>query len=107
MLLAQCAKFNVSMFQIVKLKVMSKDSEGKTVYKYITLRTQNTTTSTSSTTTATTTTVAKESVDILSSTLGLRDVPKVCYTGRRGRPKTIKPGQFDPHASERQIIEER
>ncbi len=45
--------------------------------------------------------------NIDTSSLGFRDIPKVCYTGRRGRPKTLKPGEFDPHESERKNIEQR
>jgi hypothetical protein len=84
---------------MVKLKVMSKDTNGKPVYKYITLRAQQPSKKSSNST--------AQQEDNLSNSLGLRDVPKVCYTGRRGRPKTIKPGQFDPHEKERRQIEAR
>ena len=29
------------------------------------------------------------------------------YTGKRGRPKKVKPGMHDPHLAERRQIEER
>jgi len=37
--------------------------------------------------------------------ISLRNTPKVKYTGKRGRPPIIKPGERDPHAKERQQIE--
>lgn len=37
----------------------------------------------------------------------LRDLPKVKYTGTRGRPRQLLPGEADPHAEERKRIEER
>ena len=40
-----------------------------------------------------------------SNNLSLRNTPKVKYTGRRGRPPIIKPGESDPHAKERETIE--
>lgn len=38
---------------------------------------------------------------------GLRAIPKVLYTGRRGRPKKLKEGETDPHAEERKKIKEK
>ena len=37
----------------------------------------------------------------------LKPVTKVMYTGKRGRPKKVKPGMHDPHQAERREIEER
>ena len=37
----------------------------------------------------------------------LKPVTKVMYTGKRGRPKKVKPGMHDPHQAERRQIEER
>jgi hypothetical protein len=99
--------FFLSLLQVVKLKVMSKDSHGKPVYKYITLRAQTNSGPTATVTASSSSPSVGRKDDSLSTSLGLRDVPKVCYTGKRGRPKTLKPGEFDPHESERQKIEAR
>ena len=37
----------------------------------------------------------------------LKPITKVMYTGKRGRPKKVKPGMHDPHMAERRQIEER
>ncbi len=37
----------------------------------------------------------------------LRELPKVKYTGTRGRPKQLQPGEADPHAEERRRIQLR
>ena len=44
---------------------------------------------------------------LLTGALGLRSIPKVKYTGKRGRPKKVQPGEVDPHADVRKEIEER
>jgi hypothetical protein len=76
----------------VKLKVTTKDAQGRAVTQLITLRQQERT----------------ESADASASTAGgLKNVAKVKYTGGRGRPKKIKPGEADPHENERKAIEER
>jgi len=78
----------------VKIKVLTKDPlTGKESMQYITLKTQPDQLKTEST----------ESSFLQS----LKSVPKVMYTGKRGRPKKIKPGEHDPHAAERQQIEDR
>lgn len=121
----------------VKVKIMAKDASGKSVLQYITVRTQDighqsplastaspaastaspaaSTTTPAAASTPTTTTPPQalpqsaeaEAEDELNSSLGLRCVPKVKYTGKRGRPPIIKPGEIDPHADVRSQIEER
>ena len=45
--------------------------------------------------------------NLLTGALGLRAIPKVKYTGKRGRPKKVQPGEVDPHADVRKEIEQR
>ena len=45
--------------------------------------------------------------NLLTGALGLRSIPKVKYTGKRGRPKKVQPGEIDPHADVRKEIEQR
>ena len=84
----------------VKVKILTKDISGKTVTKFITLKGQ------------------KEEPQPLSqpespvspvpvAVGGFKPVQKVMYTGKRGRPKKVKPGDFDPHLEERKKIEAR
>ena len=71
----------------VKLKIMTKDSAGNSVSQIITIR------------------GGGEDSNLPG---GVKSpLPKVCYTGRRGRPKKLKPGEHDPHAKERHQIEQR
>eukprot|EP00088_Acartia_fossae_P039975 TRINITY_DN4161_c0_g1_i10.p1 TRINITY_DN4161_c0_g1~~TRINITY_DN4161_c0_g1_i10.p1 ORF type:complete len:933 (-),score=207.23 TRINITY_DN4161_c0_g1_i10:155-2767(-) len=37
---------------------------------------------------------------------GLKSIPKVCYSGKQGRPRQLRPGEKDPHALERKHIRE-
>ena len=133
----------------VKIKVMAKDSEGKSKMQIITLKSQGATNSAALAVTAARnaskseadthkstpsdandktqsalitnpsgqialTSVNKpETVEtpvagnLLTGALGLRAIPKVKYTGKRGRPKKVQPGEVDPHADIRKEIEER
>ena len=75
----------------VKIKVLAKDASGKSVTKFITLRAQ----------------APSSPVPAPVGMGGFRPIQKVMYTGRRGRPKKVKPGEFDPHQEERRQIEER
>ena len=79
----------------VKVKIMTKDAEGKSVTKFITLKAQQT---------EPTTETARESSPLPG---GFKPLQKVMYTGKRGRPKKVKPGEYDPHQEERRKIEER
>ena len=38
---------------------------------------------------------------------GIRNTPPVIYTGRRGRPSKVRPGQDDPHSQEREEIAQK
>lgn len=87
----------------VKVKILTKDPSGKTVTKFITLKSQSDT-------------AAKAPVDSFPSRAesplpmvvgGFKPVQKVMYTGKRGRPKKVKPGEYDPHLEERKKIEAR
>ena len=115
----------------VKIKVMTKDAEGKSVVKVITVKAQPHLPEKSIDMTPKPTVqqvVAKKSIPISVSPsaisspvvqavqnnsitsfadggISLRNTPKVKYTGKRGRPPIIKPGERDPHAKERQEIE--
>ena len=133
----------------VKIKVMAKDSDGKSRMQIITLKSQGAVNSESLTAATAARTVTKsdtelqkrgkesniklqfpstnQSIDqkssslgskpetvetpvagnLLTGALGLRDIPKVKYTGKRGRPKKVQPGEIDPHADVRKKIEER
>jgi hypothetical protein len=51
--------------------------------------------------------VPDQDLDEDDSSFGLRNLPRVKYTGKRGRPPIIKPGEKDPHAKERIAIEEK
>ena len=79
----------------VKVKIMTKDAAGKSVTKFITLKAQQNEQPTEPVRT--------------SSPLpgGFKPLQKVMYTGKRGRPKKVKPGDYDPHQEERRKIEER
>ena len=112
----------------VKIRVMSKDANGKNSVKVITVKAQpqiastvevsttknidlltpkNITSSTPTSTTTPTTTPSqpkKSATTPVENEFGLRTTPKVKYTGKRGRPPIIKPGESDPHAKERQEI---
>ena len=100
----------------VKIKVMTKDANGKNVVKVITVKAQPQSEKSIDLTPKvvnksspvktdpkpqipTTAVVAKE------GNISLRATPKVKYTGKRGRPPIIKPGELDPHAKERDVIE--
>merc|ERR1719373_195700 len=74
---------------------MTKDAEGKSVTKFITLKAQQT---------EPTPETARESSPLPG---GFKPLQKVMYTGKRGRPKKVKPGEYDPHQEERRKIEER
>ena len=120
----------------VKIKVMTKDAEGKSVVKVITVKAQPhlpeksilksidmTPKPTVSQVVAKKTIPISVSPSAISSpavvqavqntsitsfadgSISLRNTPKVKYTGKRGRPPIIKPGERDPHAKERQEIE--
>ena len=85
----------------VKVKILTKDPTGKTVTKFITLKSQSDE-------------GARTPIDPLpiraESPLavgGFKPVQKVMYTGKRGRPKKVKPGEYDPHLDERKKIEAR
>ena len=80
----------------VKIKVMTKDTTGKNVTKFITLKSQTDETSQSLDSTADDPPVG-----------GFRPVQKVVYTGKRGRPKKVKAGDIDPHQEERKKINAR
>lgn len=119
----------------VKIRVMTKDAEGKSVVKVITVKAQphlpeKSLKSIDMTPKPTVPqVVAKKTIPISVSpsaisspavvqavqntsitsfadgSISLRNTPKVKYTGKRGRPPIIKPGERDPHAKERQEIE--
>lgn len=82
----------------VKIKIMTKDASGKNVTKFITLKAQPQAASIPD---------ARVSSPLGSGINSLKPIQKVMYTGRRGRPKKVKPGEFDPHQEERKQIEER
>ena len=82
----------------VKIKILTKDASGKSVTKFITLKAQDD---------------GKHMADhapsrnespIPVAVGGFKPVQKVMYTGKRGRPKKVKPGDFDPHHEERKKI---
>ncbi len=86
----------------VKLKVVTKDSSGKDITQFIMLRASEG---------SEVNTASEEHVEDdqqqKSLFVGFREVPKVKYTGRRGRPKKLLPGESDPHEQEREDIEKR
>ena len=96
---------------------MSKDSSGKNVVKVITVKaqqpnleipTKNIDLLTPKNIPSTPVTPAGAKVSSTpESEFGLRSTPKVKYTGKRGRPPIIKPGESDPHAKVRQEIEHK
>ena len=104
----------------VKIKVMSKDANGKNSVKVITVKAQPQIG-------AHVEVCTTKNIDLLTpkniispitqpkesqpkktneteNEFGLRTTPKVKYTGKRGRPPIIKPGESDPHAKERKEI---
>ena len=94
----------------VKLKVKTLDSEGKHMMQTITLRANDVPKKVDNTDN-----MAKRTITVGNSvistaeqmSLGIRDVPKVKYTGKRGRPKKLQVGEADPHARERNKIDSR
>ena len=82
----------------VKIKVLTKDPTGKNVTKFITLKAQG----------GQTVSKPEPTVPDPAPSMGaFRPVEKVMYTGKRGRPKKVKPGDFDPHHEERKKINAR
>ena len=84
----------------VKIKILTKDTSGKSVTKFITLKAQ-----------AENQQISEPEEQPVSpvpvASGGFKPVQKVMYTGKRGRPKKVKPGEFDPHHEERKKIEAR
>lgn len=84
----------------VKLKVMTKDITGRPVTKLITLKSHPSPI------------VGSGDNQIHDGPVpagigSLKPITKVMYTGKRGRPKKVKPGMHDPHIAERKQIEAR
>merc|ERR1719419_225041 len=84
----------------VKIKIMTKDSTGKSVTKFITLKAQPQAVVTPEPR-------INSPMPLAPGINSLKPIQKVMYTGKRGRPKKVKPGEFDPHQEERKQIEER
>eukprot|EP00095_Tigriopus_kingsejongensis_P010052 maker-scaffold99_size374999-snap-gene-0.21 protein:Tk10052 transcript:maker-scaffold99_size374999-snap-gene-0.21-mRNA-1 annotation:"centrosome-associated zinc finger protein cp190" len=83
----------------IKLKVMSKNSQGEAAVQFITLKTglsQN----------GETVVMASASDTLTEDVVDVRSVPKVKYCGKRGRPKKLLASELDPHAAERKVIAE-
>lgn len=81
----------------VRVKLKTVDANGKSVIKTFSLKAQNPLPKPS----------VKPPLQVSGPTLGARETPKVCYTGKRGRPKKVKPGEVDPHELERNEINQR
>jgi hypothetical protein len=80
----------------VRVKLKTVNADGKSVIKTFSLRAQNP--------------LPKPTAkpqQVSGPTIGVRETPKVCYTGKRGRPKKVKPGEVDPHEFERLEINQR
>ena len=128
-MIAELMKKNPELFKgnkPVKIRVMSKDASGKNSVKVITVKAQPqigahvevcttknidlltpkniTPSSTPSSSTKTPTESQSKKSSTAENEFGLRTTPKVKYTGKRGRPPIIKPGESDPHAKERKEI---
>lgn len=88
----------------VKVKILTKDPTGKTVTKFITLKSQP---DGSGTKAPDDSSPYRSESPLPVSVGGFKPVQKVMYTGKRGRPKKVKPGDFDPHQEERRKIEAR
>ena len=85
--------------------MVTKDPSGRSVTKLITLKSHPS---------PTVGQVANKQEDLVpqdapvpAGLASLKPVTKVMYTGKRGRPKKVKPGMHDPHQAERREIEER
>ena len=120
----------------VKIKVMTKDANGKSTVKFITVKASPAAAATPTTSKGASPVIAKKTnIDLKTSPktpsqtkikpnigspnqstpnsrkaterFGIRNTPNVIYTGRRGRPPKVKPGQEDPHIKERQEIAEK
>jgi len=85
----------------VRVKVKTVNANGKSVIKTFSLKPQNPPATKSATRSFSKAQVAPV------PTPGVRETPKVCYTGKRGRPKKVKPGEVDPHEREREEIDQR
>ena len=87
----------------VKVKILTKDPTGKTVTKFITLKSQSDTGDGATNDPFPNRVESPPPVGVG----GFKPVQKVMYTGKRGRPKKVKPGEHDPHLEERKKIEAR
>ncbi len=135
-LIADIMRKNPEMFKgnkPVKIKVMTKNAEGKNVVKVITVKAQEAkpnltqidmnkakindkieavTKEPQKSSPKEVVQEASQNISLGSVTpnsdgsfsASLRATPKVKYTGKRGRPPIIKPGEKDPHAKERRLI---
>ena len=88
----------------VKIKVVTKDPAGRSVTKLITLKSHPSPTVAQS---AKQEDLLAKDAPVPAGLASLKPVTKVMYTGKRGRPKKVKPGMHDPHQAERREIEER
>ena len=85
----------------VKIKVMTKDAAGRAVTKLITLKSHQPAGVMGPPN------PEPNDTPVPAGLGSLKPVTKVMYTGKRGRPKKVKPGMHDPHQAERKEIEER
>uniref|UniRef100_A0A0K2SVP8 BTB domain-containing protein n=1 Tax=Lepeophtheirus salmonis TaxID=72036 RepID=A0A0K2SVP8_LEPSM len=93
----------------VKLKIMTKDSDNKQSVQCVTLRASESSVNIPSVIKNTPDKrLTEKRIRIMNNLNGdYKHSPKVMYTGRRGRPKQIKEGEFDPHEQVRQEIDQR
>lgn len=88
----------------VKIKVVTKDPAGRSVTKLITLKSHPSPAVAQSSKQED---LLAKDAPVPAGLASLKPVTKVMYTGKRGRPKKVKPGMHDPHQAERREIEER